>query len=89
MGEGTGHFFGAMRIDAFQKADHFKAKMDEWIETFRKAVPVKGKEHVLIPGDAERLKEQAIRRDGISVLPAIAHDLKEIANDLHIDFVPQ
>src|SRR5512140_163230 len=26
-GEGTGHFFGAMRIDAFQPADEFKIKM--------------------------------------------------------------
>ena len=43
-GEGTGHFFGAMRIDAFQPADEFKAKMDEWIETFRSAKPNKGSE---------------------------------------------
>ena len=41
-GEGTGHFFGAMRIDAFRPADEFKAKMDEWIETFKNAKTVTG-----------------------------------------------
>ena len=46
-----------MRIDAFQPADDFKAKMDEWIETFRSAKPAKGQEHVIIPGDPEREAE--------------------------------
>ncbi|MBN1158753.1 MAG: Ldh family oxidoreductase [Bacteroidales bacterium] len=89
VGEGTGHFFGAMRIDAFQKADVFKAKMDEWIQTFRNAHPVHGIEKVLIPGDLEREKEQKIRKEGISVLPAIANDLEQIALDLGIDFSVQ
>jgi hypothetical protein len=29
VGKGIGHFFGAMRIDAFIDADEFKAKVDE------------------------------------------------------------
>src|SRR5262249_52922026 len=34
-GKGIGHFFGAMRIDAFRKAESFKADMDSWIRRFR------------------------------------------------------
>ena len=30
-GKGLGHFFGAMRIDAFRPADEFKQHMDNWI----------------------------------------------------------
>src|SRR5499425_1385024 len=30
-GKGIGHFFGAMRIDAFRPADDFKKHMDKWI----------------------------------------------------------
>jgi LDH2 family malate/lactate/ureidoglycolate dehydrogenase len=86
VGEGTGHFFGAMRIDGFQEPEVFKARMDKWIETFRNAKPAKGRDRVLIPGDIERANEERIRREGISVLPAIQKDLKEIAGHLGIPF---
>ena len=49
--KGTGHFFGAMRIDAFRPADDFKDIMDKWILTFRNSTPAQGHEKVLVPGD--------------------------------------
>lgn len=85
VGKGMGHFFGAMRIDAFQTADVFKSRMDKWIETFRNAKPLKGKQ-VLIPGDIEREAEKRISKEGIKILPSIAKELKEIADKLKIDF---
>jgi LDH2 family malate/lactate/ureidoglycolate dehydrogenase len=87
VGEGTGHFFGAMRIDAFQPAGEFKAKMDEWIETFRSAKPAEGEEKILIPGDPERESEERIMREGIKLVPAIKEDLIVIAKELEIDFL--
>ncbi len=84
VGEGTGHFFGAMRIDAFQEPSVFKANMDKWIATFRNAKPASGREGVLIPGDPEREKEIKLRAEGIPVLPAIVKDLKEIGEELGI-----
>ena len=86
VGEGTGHFFGAMRIDAFQPTDAFKMKMDEWITTFRAAKPAEGREKVIIPGDPEREKENRFRKEGIPILPAIAKDLKEIAEEMGLGF---
>ncbi len=86
VGEGTGHFFGAMRIDAFQSAGDFKSKMDEWIETFRSAKPADGQEKVLIPGDPEREAEVINRRDGIPLVPAVREDLVSIAAKLGINF---
>ncbi len=86
VGEGTGHFFGAMRIDAFQKPEEFKAQMDRWIETFRAAKPAKGQERVLIPGDPERENEERISREGIDVIPGVHKEMKEIADQLGIEF---
>ena len=86
VGKGTGHFFGAMRIDAFQPADEFKVKMDQWVETFRKAKSAPGMPAVKIPGDIEREKEETIRKQGISIIPAVENDMKEIAGKLGIEF---
>jgi LDH2 family malate/lactate/ureidoglycolate dehydrogenase len=86
VGEGTGHFFGAMRIDAFQPSNEFKTKMDEWIKTFRSATPVEGQERVLIPGDPEREAGKRIMKEGIKLVPAIREDLLEIAMELNINF---
>ncbi|HOW09316.1 MAG TPA: Ldh family oxidoreductase [Bacteroidales bacterium] len=86
VGEGTGHFFGAMRIDAFQPKEEFLGKMDRWIETFRSAVPAEGQEKVLIPGDPEREAEARIMKNGISLVPAVIRDLEEIAEALEISF---
>ena len=86
VGDGTGHFFGAMRIDAFQPADGFKTKMDQWIETFRAAKPAEGQERVLIPGDPEREAEERIMKEGIKLVPAIKDDLVVIAKELGIEF---
>ncbi|MBC8082537.1 MAG: Ldh family oxidoreductase, partial [Hymenobacter sp.] len=77
VGQGLGHFFGAMRVDAFRPADEFKAHMDNWIATFRNARATPGQQ-VLIPGDPER--ETAARRllDGIPLLDPVIRDLETV-----------
>lgn len=86
-GEGIGHFFGAMRIDAFRPAPEFKKHMDHWIQTFRKAKTIKGYEKVLIPGDIERETEQERMQNGIPLLPTVIEDLRTLANKLYINFM--
>lgn len=74
-GKGIGHFFGAMRVDAFRPAEDFKFHMDKWIRRFRSATPVPGEQQVLIPGDPERAMEASRLQDGIPLLSAVAEDL--------------
>jgi L-2-hydroxycarboxylate dehydrogenase (NAD+) len=81
-GKGTGHFFGAMRIDAFQEAEIFKSGMDKWIETFRGAESIEGQPKVLIPGDIERELEVINYNRGISVMPAVIDDLNRISEEI-------
>lgn len=83
-GKGLGHFFGAMRIDAFRKAEDFKAHMDNWIARFREAQPVNEAQKVLIPGDPERETEVLRRREGIPLVPSVITELKELATKLSI-----
>jgi L-2-hydroxycarboxylate dehydrogenase (NAD+) len=75
-GKGVGHFFGAMRIDAFRPAADFKKHMDQWIRRFRSAKTVEGQEQVLIPGDPEREMESDRLRRGIPLLHSVSDDLE-------------
>lgn len=85
-GKGIGHFFGAMRIDAFRPAAEFKRHMDKWIQRFRSAKPVDGYDKVLIPGDQER--EVALQRikKGIPLHKAVVADLKDLAERFAVPF---
>jgi LDH2 family malate/lactate/ureidoglycolate dehydrogenase len=86
VGRGLGHFFGAMRIDAFQEKDEFRDRMDQWIETFRKAESIEGQPEVMIPGDPERAMEEKTEREGIELLDSVIKDLRELAEKLDIEF---
>ncbi|THU32028.1 Ldh family oxidoreductase [Niastella caeni] len=77
-GKGIGHFFGAMRVDAFRPADEFKQHMDNWIRRFRSAKTVEGEEKVLIPGDPEREMEAIRMQEGIPLLDAVVNDLSTV-----------
>ena len=79
-GAGLGHFFGAMRIDAFRPAEEFKNHMDNWIARFRAAQPAPGREKVLIPGDPERETEAVRMNAGIPVDRSVADELTVIGN---------
>ncbi len=85
VGKGTGHFFGAMRIDAFQPKEVFKSQMDKWIQTFKNAKPAQGHQEVLIPGEPERRWEKIRMQEGLIVLDNVMDDLKKIASDLQIE----
>ncbi len=80
VGEGLGHFFGAMRIDAFRSSDDFKDHMDNWIRRFRSAQTIEGQESVLIPGDPERLTTDERLKNGIPLLEPVVQDLRHLGD---------
>lgn len=85
-GKGIGHFFGAMRIDAFRPAEAFKKDMDDWILGFRNAQPMEGQERVLVPGDTEREMEAERMKEGISLMPVVADDLKKLGERFGVEW---
>jgi LDH2 family malate/lactate/ureidoglycolate dehydrogenase len=85
-GEGIGHFFGAMRIDAFRPAADFKQHMDNWIGRFRQAKTHAPHQRVLIPGDPERETEAQRRLSGIPLHATVVEDLKAISHRFGVAF---
>ena len=85
-GEGIGHFFGAMRIDAFRPADEFKLHMDKWINRFKNSTPVKGQDRVYIPGEQETEFEKERMQNGISLLQPVVEDLEKLGERFGINY---
>ncbi len=85
-GKGLGHFFGAMRIDAFRPAADFKQHMDQWIRRFRAAKPIAGQEKVLIPGDPEREMDAYRTVHGIPLLAPVITDLEALSVKFGVPF---
>jgi L-2-hydroxycarboxylate dehydrogenase (NAD+) len=83
-GKGIGHFFGAMRIDAFRKSSDFKKDMDQWLKRFRQAKPAKDFKQVLVPGDPERIMETERKKNGIPLMHAVVEDLEYLAERFKI-----
>ncbi len=83
VGRGTGHFLGAMRVDAFRPAAEFGQHMDQWIRRFRAAEAVDG-QRVLIPGDPERESEARLRREGIPLLEVVVEGLREVGKKFNV-----
>lgn len=83
-GKGIGHYFGAMRIDAFRPADEFKKDMDNWIQRFNSTAPINASQKVIVPGTPEREMEMQRMQNGIPVIESVVEDLKKVGEELGV-----
>ncbi len=86
VGEGIGHFFGVMRVDAFRPKDDFLDHMDNWIDRFRNSKTTSGYDRVLIPGDPEREMEADRLQNGIPLLAPVVEDLTKLGEKFGVVF---
>ena len=86
VGKGIGHFFGAMKIEAFIDVEEFKSQIDDYIDTFRATRPQPGSPGVLIPGDPEREAHEVRQTEGIPLVVPVVEELRDISNKTGIEF---
>ena len=86
VGKGIGHFFGAMRIDAFIDPDEFKRQIDDYIQVLRSTKPAQGTQGPIIPGDPERENEILRKEQGIPLILPVVENLREISKMTGIPF---
>lgn len=84
-GKGLGHFFGAMRIDAFRPAQEFKEHMDNWIKRFKQTQPLNTNNPVLIPGEPEFEMEKIRKQEGIPLVETVVKELRDLGNKFGVE----
>jgi len=84
VGEGIGHFLGAMRIDGFRPAEDFKAHLDNWITRFKSAKTIDPNKKVIIPGEPEHDFEVERKVSGIPIIDVVVNDLNLLAEKLGV-----
>lgn len=81
-----GHFFGAIRIDAFRPVAEFKHDMDRLIRELKGTPPIDGQERVYVAGEIEfeTAKERAAK--GIPLLGSVLKGLREVSAELGVPY---
>lgn len=79
------HFFGAMRIDAFQPVDDFKENMDQMIRDLRESPKAEGQERIYVAGEIEFETEAERRENGIPLHPNVFETLRGLGRELEVE----
>ena len=82
----VGHFFGAIRVDAFRPLDEFKATMDDIIRRLKDSAKTEGAERIYIHGEKEFEEEERRRREGIPLHPKTVAMMQQIARELGVEY---
>jgi L-2-hydroxycarboxylate dehydrogenase (NAD+) len=84
--EPRGHFFGAIRIDAFRPAHEFKGDMDSLIRELRLTPPIAGQERVYVAGEIEFETARERAQRGIPLLNSVITGLRDVSELLSMSF---
>ena len=81
-----GHFFGAIRIDAFRPLAEFKADMDRLIRELKATPPIEGEKRVYVAGEIEFETAQERSERGIPLHPSVLKGLREVSEQLGVPY---
>ncbi|MBC8248710.1 MAG: Ldh family oxidoreductase [Anaerolineales bacterium] len=82
----VGHFFGAIRVDAFRPLGEFKATMDDIIRRLKGSATAEGAERIYIHGEKEAEEEERRRQEGIPLHPKTVATMQQIAGELGVEY---
>src|SRR5438874_2198325 len=81
-----GHFFGAIRIDAFRPLAEFKQDMDRLIRELKSPPPIEGKNAVYVAGEIEFETAEERTERGIPLLPSVLKGLRDVSEQLGVPY---
>jgi L-2-hydroxycarboxylate dehydrogenase (NAD+) len=81
-----GHFFGAIRIDAFRPATEFKRDMDRLLRELKSTPPAQGQERVYVAGEIEFETAQERAEHGIPLHSSVLEGLRAVGAQLGVAY---
>ena len=82
----VGHFFAAIKIDAFRPHEEFKKDLDAYIQLLKDTPKALDQERIFIHGEKEFERAERYERDGIPLLPEVVKGLKEGGHEVGVEF---
>jgi LDH2 family malate/lactate/ureidoglycolate dehydrogenase len=80
----VGHFFGALRIDAFRPLADFEATMDDILRRLKASPKAEGQERIYIHGEKEFEIEEERRVNGVLLHSKVVADIRGIADEVGV-----
>ena len=81
-----GHFFGAIRVDAFRPVTEFKRDMDRLIRELKSTPPIQGQNRVYVAGEIEFETAEERAERGVPLLPSVLKGLREVSEQLGMTY---
>ena len=81
-----GHFFGAIRVDAFRPVTEFKRDMDRLIRELKSTPPIQGQNRVYVAGEIEFETAEERAERGVPLLPSVLKGLREVSEQLGMPY---
>jgi LDH2 family malate/lactate/ureidoglycolate dehydrogenase len=83
-----GHFFAAVRIDAFQPLESFRAAMDAMIDALHAAPPSDPDGKLCYPGEIEDATAAERAQNGVPISDYLYRELQALAKQFGVEPPP-
>ncbi len=82
----VGHFFAAIRLDAFRDPNDFKNDLEALFDQLKSAEKAEGQDRIYIHGEKEFELAEKYKKEGIPLLEEIVKSLVQAGNEINVPF---
>ncbi|HSM23548.1 MAG TPA: Ldh family oxidoreductase [Anaerolineaceae bacterium] len=82
----VGHFFAAIRLDAFRDPDEFKKDLDTLFQQLKTAEKAEGQDRIFIHGEKEFELTERFQKEGIPLLDEVVRSLINAGDEIGVPF---
>lgn len=84
IGANVGHFFAAIKVDAFRPLIDFEAQMDYFIQMVKESPKAVGQERIFIAGEKEFELAERYEKEGVPVMDEVVKMLSEAGQEIGV-----